>query len=343
MFPEHTGFSPDALLSKIILPVCMREGVCNPTDDRPPCRPIDGIRLARRRLRCEIHGGGNMKFSKEQRVLWLGQVRSVPYRERVKLAARYGYGVLSTSPADHIRILESRLSAADIRNIASDNGIALSYLDPMATWVPDGLPNEGDENLITYLNKSPDEFFRIADELRIDRIHLIGAFPEGRYTLAELTDHYAATCERAASYGMKCLLEPMPLWGLRKLEEVYQIVKDAGQSNGAIIFDTWHYTRSGRNDKIFAEIPRGMIDTVQIADGTREAPAGRPNIVDCLQYRVPVGEGELANREILQALKAHGHLTSVGPEIFSDVNDRLTGTEIMARIQPGFDALLESI
>lgn len=284
-----------------------------------------------------------MKFSKDQRVLWLGQVRSVPYRERVELAARYGYGVLSTSPADHTRNLASGLSAADMRNIASDNGIALSYLDPMVSWVPNGLPNEGDENLITYLDRSPDDFFRIAEELKVDRIHLIGAFPEGRYTIAELTDYYAKMCERAASHGVRCLLEPMPLWGLRKLEEVYQIVNDAGQSNGAIIFDTWHYTRSGRNDKIFAEIPRGMIDTVQIADGTREAPAGRPNIVDCLQHRVPIGEGELANKEILQVLNAHGHLTSVGPEIFSNVNDQLTGSEIMARVQPGFDALLESI
>ena len=284
-----------------------------------------------------------MKFRKDQRVLWLSQVRSVPYRERVELAARNGYGVLSTSPADHTRTLESGLSARDVVSIAKDNEVKLSYLDPMVSWVPNGLPTEGDADLINYLDRSPDDFFRIAEELQVDRIHLIGAFPEGRYSLAELTEYYSRMCERAASYGLKCLLEAMPLWGLRKVEEVYQIVKDAGQSNGAIIFDTWHYTRSGRNDKILAEIPSGMIDTVQIADGTRESPPGRPNYIDCLQYRVPIGEGEIANKQIIEVLKANGHLTSVGPEIFSAALDQLSGSEILARVQPSFEAILESI
>lgn len=95
--------------------------------------------------------------------------------------------------------------------------------------------------------------------------------------------------------------------------------------------------------KIFAEIPRGMIDTVQIADGTREAPAGRTNVEDALRYRVPIGEGELANLEILQVMAQHGHLTSVGPEIFSDALDQLSGKEIMSKVQPGFEALLEAV
>ncbi|MBM3092442.1 TIM barrel protein [Ensifer sp. T173] len=284
-----------------------------------------------------------MKFGSDQRVLWLSQVRSVPYRERVELAARHGYGTISTSPADYDRTLASGLSLTDIRNIASDHGVRLSYLDPMVFWVPQGLPSEGDEGLITYLDRSPDDFFRIAEELQVDRIHLIGAFPEGRYSIAELTEYYARTCQRAATYGLKCLIEAMPLWGLRKVEEVHQIVRDAAQPNSGIIFDTWHYTRAGRNDKIIAEIPAGMIDTVQIADGTKVAPAGRSNVIDCLSYRVPIGDGELANKDILELLRDAGHLTSVGPEIFSAALDKLPGEEIMALIQPGFDSLLESL
>ncbi|MGO7970756.1 hypothetical protein ACC705_07080, partial [Rhizobium ruizarguesonis] len=31
------------------------------------------------------------------------------------------------------------LSDKDIRSIASDNGVRLSYLDPLTSWVPDGL------------------------------------------------------------------------------------------------------------------------------------------------------------------------------------------------------------
>ncbi len=284
-----------------------------------------------------------MNFDRHQRVLWLSQVRSVPYRERVELAAKHGYGTISTSPADYDRTRESGLTLAEIKSIAADNEVKLSYLDPMVFWVPDGLPSEGDEDLITYLNRTPDEFFRIAGELEVDRIHLIGSFAEGRYSIAELTDYYGQTCQRAASYGLKCLIEAMPLWGLRKVEEVVQIVRDANQPNSGIIFDTWHYTRAGRNDKIIADIPVGMIDTVQIADGSKEAPVGRPNVVDCLYHRVPIGNGQIANKEILEVLRDHGHMTSVGPEIFSSELDKLPGDEIMKQIQPGFEAILKAL
>ncbi|WP_171821203.1 hypothetical protein [Rhizobium leguminosarum] len=41
-----------------------------------------------------------MKYSTEKRMLWLSQVRSMPYRKRVELAAK-GFGWLSTSPMDY--------------------------------------------------------------------------------------------------------------------------------------------------------------------------------------------------------------------------------------------------
>ncbi|WP_168250921.1 hypothetical protein [Rhizobium ruizarguesonis] len=42
-----------------------------------------------------------MKYPTEKRMLWLSQVRSVPYRQRVELAAKNGFGWLSTSPMDY--------------------------------------------------------------------------------------------------------------------------------------------------------------------------------------------------------------------------------------------------
>ncbi|MBO9457125.1 hypothetical protein J7376_17820 [Paracoccus sp. R12_1] len=64
-----------------------------------------------------------MFFDKEQRVLWLGQVRSVPFRERVELAAQNGYGILSTSPADFVRTVARGIWASGWRMIASDHGV----------------------------------------------------------------------------------------------------------------------------------------------------------------------------------------------------------------------------
>jgi 4-hydroxyphenylpyruvate dioxygenase len=276
--------------------------------------------------------------------MWLANVRSVPYRERIEATARAGFGCVSTSPRDYEQTRASGLSDADIRSIAADNGVRLSYLDPFASWVPDSISPDEDPKIVPYLDTTPDEMFRIAEKLRVDRLHFVGAYRAGRYSTAELTDHFAAMCDRAAQVGLKCLIEAIAMWGLNRLDEAWAIVKNAARPNTGIIFDTWHYCRVGRTDGIFAEIPAGTFDTIQIADGTLKCPPGRTEAEDCLFHRVPIGEGEIPNLEILRLLKKHGHVSSAGPEIFSAVNDSIgTGAGICARVVPGFEAIVQEL
>ena len=166
-----------------------------------------------------------MPYPANKRVMWLANVRSLPYRERITTAAKAGFGWISTSPMDYHQIPASGLSDDYIRSIAADNDVRLSYLDPLTSWVPDGLPVDEDPAIVPYLNRSQDQFLRIAEALRVNKIHLIGSFPAGRYTIDELTHHYAAMCDRAAENGLKCLIEAMPLWGLRTVDEVWAIVR----------------------------------------------------------------------------------------------------------------------
>jgi hypothetical protein len=100
----------------------------------------------------------------------------------------------------------------------------------------------------------------------------------------------------------------------------------------------------GRTDEIFAEIPSGTFDTVQIADGPLTCPPERSMAEDCLFHRLPIGEGDIPNFEILRLLQQHGHITSAGPEIFSAVNDGIgTGDGIAARVVPGFEDMLKAL
>ena len=139
-----------------------------------------------------------MPYTANDKVMWLANVRSVPYRERIELTAKAGFGWISTSPMDYDQIRASGLSDTDIRSIAADNNVRLSYLDPLTSWVPDGLPVDEDPAIVPYLDRTPDQFFRIAEALQVDRIHLIGSFPIGRYNIDQLTHYYAAMCDRAA-------------------------------------------------------------------------------------------------------------------------------------------------
>lgn len=282
-----------------------------------------------------------MLFTCEQRVMWLANVRSLPFRERVETTAKADFGWLTTSPNDYDQILSSGLSANDMRNIAADNDVRLTYLDPLARWVPEWQPENASPEILTYIDRSPDDFFRIAEALRVDKIHLIGAFPEGRYATDYLVEQYAAICDRAAENGLGCTIEAIPFLGIKTLEDVWQIVSLADRPNGGIIFDTWHYIRGGRNDELLNSIPSGVIETVQLADGTLKTPPGRSDIEDCNFYRRPIGEGELPISEIVQMLRNAGHLNSVGPEIFSAELDTLDGEQIIKRIMPGFNRALD--
>jgi sugar phosphate isomerase/epimerase len=222
--------------------------------------------------------------------------------------------------------------------------MACVCLDPFASWVPEGISPDEDPGIVPYLDTTPDEFFRIAEALRVDRLHFVGSYKAGRYTTAELTDYFGTMVDRAAKSGLKCLIEGIAMWGLSRLDEAWEIVKGAARPNTGIIFDTWHYTRIGRTDHLFAEIPPGTFDTIQIADGTLKCPPGRKQAEDCLFHRVPIGEGEIPNLEILKLLHKHGHITSAGPEIFSAVNDKIgTGQGICDRVVPGFEAIMQEL
>ena len=110
-----------------------------------------------------------MDFPRDKRVMWLSQVRSIPFRQRVELTGKAGFGWISTSPMDFDRTVESGLSAADMRRIADDNGGGLSYLDPLTSWVPDWRPANEDRDILPYLDRSPDAFFRVAEALQSTR------------------------------------------------------------------------------------------------------------------------------------------------------------------------------
>jgi sugar phosphate isomerase/epimerase len=284
-----------------------------------------------------------MQFNSDQRILWLANVRRLPFQERVAAAARGGFGWLTTAPHDYDLTRASGLTDADMRTIAADHGVRLTYLDPLTSWVPEWQPDDMDDAMRAYIERTPDEFFRIAQALQVDTIHVIGTFPESRYTVDYLTEQYAAICDRAAESGLRCTIEAIPHWGIKRLSTVWQIVSGANRPNGGIVFDNWHYLRAGREDDLLRSLPPGAITTVQLADGTAELPSGRPLIDDCVYHRRPIGEGEMPIAEILALLREGGPMTSVGPEIFSAELDAMPGEAIIDRIVPGFDQVLDAL
>ena len=72
-----------------------------------------------------------------KRILWWGNVRGLSVAERAGFAATHGFDALNIAPADIMGLLDSGESLATIRAMAEDQGVRLTYLDPVVDWLPD--------------------------------------------------------------------------------------------------------------------------------------------------------------------------------------------------------------
>lgn len=276
-----------------------------------------------------------------RRILWWGNVRALSVADRAAFAARHGFDALNIAPADIVDLLENGETLSSIRAMAEDRGVAFTYLDPVIAWLPDWTPGPDAADFVPFLAAGEGRELEFCQGLGIDRVLTITPFPEGRYSITQLAECLAAYAETMDRHAITCVLEAMPMWGLKTLAEVEELRRATASGNIRILFDTWHYMRGGRDDALLAQIPRGVIDHVQVADGSLHTPKGRSLFDDCLNHRLPPGEGQLPLTQILSALDRAGHLNSMGPEVFSTEFDQLTADAIADRLIPAFEKTLD--
>lgn len=116
------------------------------------------------------------------------------------------------------------------------------------------------------------------------------------------------------------------MMGLPTLRNVWDVVREVDQPNCGIVFDTWHFIRSGADMELLRAIPRGRIAHVQLADGPLQ-PTSEDLWQDAGHHRELPGDGELPILEMMQTLHRTQDLRSIGPETLSDKLDKLSAVE----------------
>jgi sugar phosphate isomerase/epimerase len=165
--------------------------------------------------------------------------------------------------------------------------------------------------------------------------------PPGSVNRSQLTDAFAAICRRAEDYGLRCDLEFIPMYCVSDLNMAWHIVRDAGMKNSGIVFDYWHFMRGNPDFELLGAIPGDRISAVQLSDALMIVPDGRNASDDCMNFRLPCGEGEFPIDSITRTLAGIDALRNVGPEIFSLRFDTLSADGIVAEIGKFFPALLD--
>ena len=147
---------------------------------------------------------------------------------------------------------------------------------------------------------------------------------------ARLTAHFASLCDLAQLFGLRVDLEFMRWRAIGTLPQAEAIVRQAGKSNGAILVDALHLSRSGGQPDDLISVPAEFLRATQLCDAAAEMPAtDAARIAEARGGRLPPGEGSLPLGRLLDALPADTSLSVEMP---------MTALEVRARIQVAFEA-----
>lgn len=254
-------------------------------------------------------------------------VLHLPFIEKVRATMLAGFSELTLQPQEVQRIIAEGLTLKDMTSIAADNGVTISRLDPLCVWNPNWEPKNMNASFIADHTISAEDFFALCSQLGCSHMSLNATFANGTYSHQQQVDYYAAICQRAFEYGLICDLEPIPMWGVRTLEQGWEIIRQAGSVNGGLVFDTLHFIRSKSTLKTLSNIPGDKIHCVQICDGSLPLPSLVTLEEDCFRRMWP-GQGDFPLQPVISTLSEIGGLHQVGPEVFSDANAAMSAKEI---------------
>ena len=127
-------------------------------------------------------------------------------------------------------------------------------------------------------------------------------------------DQFGRLAETASTFGIKTLLEFVPIFAVADLPTAHAIARQIGRPDFGLMIDTMHVGRTGATAADLAAIDPALVGHIQLCD----APL-KPTIADYMEeamyQRMVPGEGELALYDMLAALP----------------RDRIVGLEIPLR------------
>ena len=274
-------------------------------------------------------------------VLWDWNVHAYDIDGKLEAAAAGSFDVLTVPYRVYAPWLSGGGSAERLLERASDAGVRLDFLDGMSSWCSVPYP-PGNEFLRQALDFSVDDALRLCDQLALKRIVAIAGFDiDDPLPIDQLVDEFGRFCERADQAGLSVDFEFMGMLGIRQLELAWQIVREAGQSNAAIMFDTWHFARGDNEIDALRKLPRGAIRDLQLVDGGRE-PVGESLWDDTTRRGFP-GEGELPITELTRLLLAEQDIETIGPEAIPQNLENILPRQLGIRAAEATARVLEAV
>src|SRR5262249_19155146 len=139
--------------------------------------------------------------------------------------------------------------------------------------------------------------------------------PEALPSLDQLSERFAALCDRASNHGLLVAIEFLPWTGIPDAATAWDIARRAGRPNGGVLIDCWHYFRGAADEAQLRRIPPAGVIGVQLDDADPER-VGEPYEDTVLRRRLP-GQGCFDLTGLVRALDEMGVAAPFSVEIIS--------------------------
>jgi sugar phosphate isomerase/epimerase len=229
------------------------------------------------------------------------------FKDRVEAVARAGFRGFGIWHAD-LEHVQKKYNLREMRQILDDNGIRHVELEFLGDWFLDGERKKQSDIRKRML-------FEAAEALHAYHVK-VGDFFQQTCPMDRLVESFRGLCREAAEHGTKIGFELMPFAMIRTLAESLAMVQGAGEPNGGIAFDMWHIAKLRIPYEEVARVPRQYVISVELNDGTFEAPWSLHE--DTINHRRLCGEGEFDVKSFIRSLQKVGYSGPWGIEVLSE-------------------------
>ena len=251
-------------------------------------------------------------FRSDHLGLCCGSLVQADFRGLAEAAGAAGFKSISVWPTLFYGALDIGLSEADLRSILADNGLQVTELDPLMSWLP--LELDDSDMAAGFLSYSEDHFYRIADELGARSLNFIQQC-DSPVSDSQRIDLISGICERAKAHDLLVSVEFLPWSPISNLRAALELVAAVAEDNFGVNIDIWHHFRSGGTVEQLANVDSGRVVALQFNDVAEQPWV---NIVEETSMgRLLPGEGSSNSAAVLGALEQAGEHAPLNVEVFT--------------------------
>lgn len=274
-------------------------------------------------------------FDQDDLGLCCGSLIQADFRGLAEAASAAGFRTITLWPTLYNNALENGLNVQDMRAILGDNGLSITELDPLCSWLP--IAPDKVELAGPFAAFSEEDFYRMADALGARTLNVIHA-TDDPFPRENLVDRLGALCGRARGLGLSVSVEFLPWSPIGSLETALDLVRATGQANCGVNIDTWHHFRSGGSVEELANVDPTLVAALQFNDVA--AQPWDDVIAETSSGRLLPGAGASDSVAVVKALWQAGVRVPLSVEIFSAELMALPAPEAAQRIAEATRAVL---